>query len=387
MYRSFKPFKKGLSIIKKNVSSPFSIFLQNVQEQPLHMPIIKRGKGPYLYDYDDNRFVDFDLSSGSLLLGHSSPHITSTMKSWLNRGYAPGYPVVSYEMLSNRLCDTIVNTQNTGGIWIYYNSSFEAILALMYLLRQYLGKGKGIYLSSTGISKRFTPFNSTIINQFTFEDIDKNVPNDTDYIVLRFSNNMRNGNMEGTMKRLTEKETILISDETDFNSHVHFSHSTDLGKYIDIRIFGNFLSSGLPFGCIFVKNRVFHTIKKYMSYEVFQDISSLSFFLPLYKMKAIIRYLGILIEYGGIQALIKKSQAFYKMLNDEYFDIVNGIVYLKRTELLLNDYKKLRLTLLKNGLYFPLSIDIPIYISFSHSDELLENSAKRINLVFDTFYR
>ena len=48
--------------------------------------IIKRGKGLFLYDYDDNRYADYQLSNGRLLAGHSNPQINKITKNSLSRG-------------------------------------------------------------------------------------------------------------------------------------------------------------------------------------------------------------------------------------------------------------------------------------------------------------
>ena len=40
--------------------------------QPL---FVERGEGPYLYDVDGNRFIDYVLSWGPLITGHAHPKI------------------------------------------------------------------------------------------------------------------------------------------------------------------------------------------------------------------------------------------------------------------------------------------------------------------------
>ena len=40
--------------------------------QPL---FVERGEGPYLYDVDGNRFIDYVLSWGPLITGHAHPNL------------------------------------------------------------------------------------------------------------------------------------------------------------------------------------------------------------------------------------------------------------------------------------------------------------------------
>ena len=48
---------------------------------------IKRGKGVYLYDFDQNRYTDYSLNNGSLILGHAHPKVTREIKNILSKGY------------------------------------------------------------------------------------------------------------------------------------------------------------------------------------------------------------------------------------------------------------------------------------------------------------
>ena len=65
--KSQQLFSEALEVLPGGVDSPVRAF-RAVGGQPL---FIKRGEGAYLFDVDGNRFVDYVLSWGPLILGHA----------------------------------------------------------------------------------------------------------------------------------------------------------------------------------------------------------------------------------------------------------------------------------------------------------------------------
>ena len=393
MYKPFKPFKKGLRIIEKNTSSLMSDFLQFEKEKDKSytpLPVIKRGKGPYIYDYDDNRFVDFFMSAGSLLLGHAHPVITKIIKSWLGRGYASGYVAASHELLSKRLFQLLLDKHQKNYRdykWFYYNSSFEAVLSLFSLLEICGHTGHGIYLSGSDEDGKFTPFHIDLVERISPLSIDEKHISTLDFVIIRFGKTMNYGKIESILKRLHEKGVIIVSDETEFNTYIYIFHNKDLQKFINVRVFGNWVSSGISFGCIFAENRVFTSIQKHKNSGIFQKLLPVMGFPPYYKIKAAIEFSGIMERYGGIEGLIQKNRDFFLALGNKYFNIINNNIYIKENEFLFSNFRKLHSLLLENSIYFPFSPNTPIFTSLSHSNELLQKSAGRINLLFNVFYR
>ncbi len=54
--------------------------------------LCKRVKGAYIYDFNQNKFLDFCLNKGSMILGHAHPRITRAIKNSISRGYALTQP-------------------------------------------------------------------------------------------------------------------------------------------------------------------------------------------------------------------------------------------------------------------------------------------------------
>lgn len=60
-------FEEAKGLLPGGVNSPVRAF-QSVHDKPF---FVTRGKGPYLYDVDGNRYIDFVASWGAIILGHA----------------------------------------------------------------------------------------------------------------------------------------------------------------------------------------------------------------------------------------------------------------------------------------------------------------------------
>jgi len=393
LYKSFNPFKKGSRIIEKSRSSPLPLTLRKngrIDESDIPFPLMKRGKGPYIYDYDDNRFVDFYLSNGSLLLGHSHPGITKIIKSWLNRGYASGYMAASHEALSKRafrmLSGKNLDNEFKEGKWIYYDSCHEAAWSVLYILNCIGYSGTGIYIAKYDKPENCSPFDNILIKKVDPKDLNTVNFTNLNFVIIRIDEKISKAQTNILLKMQNEKGLIIISDETGFECHVHGIHNRTLLNNPDMRVFGSWISCGLSFGCVYAKSRLFKKIQDHNNSKLFQT-TLLNSVPPIYKIKAVIASLKILEKYGAVEGLLKKNKYFYGMLNNKYFCLIDGLVYEKQSNFLTKEYKKIHSELLEKGFYFPLSPVSPVFISYSHSNELLEESAVRINLLFDGLYR
>ena len=75
-------------VLAGGVNSPVRAF-KAVGGTPL---FIRAGQGPYLFDEDDNRYLDFCNSWGPLILGHAHPEVVAAVSQALERGTSFGAP-------------------------------------------------------------------------------------------------------------------------------------------------------------------------------------------------------------------------------------------------------------------------------------------------------
>lgn len=67
--------------------------------------VIERAEGPYIYDRDGKRYIDWNMGWGSLLLGHTPPEIDAAMREALEAGFGYQYESESTAKLAAKICD------------------------------------------------------------------------------------------------------------------------------------------------------------------------------------------------------------------------------------------------------------------------------------------
>ena len=100
-----RPFKRSKTLSSKNtawaeaqkhlaggVNSPVRSF-KSVGGDPVFM---KRGLGPCLYDIRGQKYIDYCLSWGAILLGHADPQTVQSIQSQAAKGTSFG-TVTEYE--------------------------------------------------------------------------------------------------------------------------------------------------------------------------------------------------------------------------------------------------------------------------------------------------
>ena len=143
--RSFKRSKELLAKAKEiiptgtNSGARSGIVKGNYEGFPLTLPsFIAKGHGAYLYDVDGNRFTDYHLGFGAILLGHGHPAVSAAVKDQVDSGTSfalntEGEIRVSERFLKHVPCAEQVALTNSGS---------EACSLTVRLARAYTGKQK-----------------------------------------------------------------------------------------------------------------------------------------------------------------------------------------------------------------------------------------------------
>ncbi len=127
-------FQRAQSLIPGGVNSPVRAF-RAVGGQPL---FIERGAGPYLFDADGNRYVDYVLSWGPLILGHAHPKVVAALTHALERGTSYGAPTALEVELAARVVDLVPSAEMVR----FVNSGTEATMSALRLARACTGRDK-----------------------------------------------------------------------------------------------------------------------------------------------------------------------------------------------------------------------------------------------------
>jgi glutamate-1-semialdehyde 2,1-aminomutase len=131
---SIELFRKAQDVLPGGVDSPVRAF-RAVGGQPL---FIARGQGPYLYDVDANRYVDYVLSWGPLILGHAHPNVVSAIKDAAEKGTSFGAPSPLEIELALLIQEFMPNIE----MLRFVNSGTEATMTALRLARAYTQRDK-----------------------------------------------------------------------------------------------------------------------------------------------------------------------------------------------------------------------------------------------------
>ena len=132
--RSKKLFQEANAILPGGVDSPVRAF-RAVGGQPL---FIERGEGAYLYDVDGNRYIDYVLSWGPLILGHAHPEVVNSLKEAVQRGTSYGAP----SPLEVELAQLIQSSMPYMEMLRFVNSGTEATMSALRLGRAFTRRDK-----------------------------------------------------------------------------------------------------------------------------------------------------------------------------------------------------------------------------------------------------
>lgn len=86
--KSRQIFEKALTLIPGGVNSPARAF-GGVGGVPV---VIDRAQGPFLFDVDGNRYIDYVLSWGPMILGHADSRVVEALKLTVEKGTSFGAP-------------------------------------------------------------------------------------------------------------------------------------------------------------------------------------------------------------------------------------------------------------------------------------------------------
>ncbi len=99
---------------------------------------IARGEGAYLFDEDGNRYLDYVLSWGPLILGHAHPRVTQALCDAATRGTSYGAPTALEVRLARRIVDVLPAVEMLRLV----SSGTEATMSAVRLARAYTGRDK-----------------------------------------------------------------------------------------------------------------------------------------------------------------------------------------------------------------------------------------------------
>ena len=130
--RSEALYERARRVIPGGVNSPVRAF-RAVGGSPL---FISRGSGPYIFDVDGNRYIDFVGSWGPLILGHAHPQVIQAINQACRAGTTFGAPCQAEVELAERVVKAYPGLEQVR----FVSSGTEATMSAIRLARAATGR-------------------------------------------------------------------------------------------------------------------------------------------------------------------------------------------------------------------------------------------------------
>ncbi len=273
LLHSINDFNEAKQVIAGGVNSPVRAF-KSVKGTP---PFILKGKGAYLYDVDNNHYIDFVQSWGPLIFGHADEEIEENIINTLKKGTSFGAPTE----LETTLAKEIISCYEGLDKVRLVSSGTEATMSAIRLARAYsqkddLIKFEGCYhghsdsllvKAGSGCATFGSPSSLGVPNDFSkhtlvarYNDLNSAEEcfkkGDVGCVIIEpIAGNMglvpaQKEFLLG-LKALCEKyQAVLILDEVMSGFRASLSGSQEFyGVVPDLVTFGKVIGTGLPLAC------------------------------------------------------------------------------------------------------------------------------------------
>lgn len=131
---SERAFEEAVKYIPGGVNSPVRAF-KSVGGTPRFM---KRAKGAYLTDEDNNKYIDLIGSWGPMILGHAFGPVENAVRKAIRSSFSFGAPTVKEVEMARLICQLVPSVEMVRMV----NSGTEATMSAIRLARAYTGRSK-----------------------------------------------------------------------------------------------------------------------------------------------------------------------------------------------------------------------------------------------------
>jgi len=271
---SIKLFEEAKLHMPGGVNSPVRAF-KNIGGNPI---FFKKAKGAYVFDADNNKYIDYIGSWGPMILGHSNQQIINSITKQLQLGTSYGAPTSLESKTAELIKDCVPSIEKIRMV----NSGTEATMSAVRLARGFTNRNKiikfdGCYhghvdslliKAGSGVSTFGLPDSPGIPKQLAKQTISCEFNNKKDFletfekvkddlaavIIEPIAGNMGFIPGDKSFLRLLRKKTkennsLLIFDEVMTGFRVSLGGAQEIyGIKPDITTLGKVIGGGLPVG-------------------------------------------------------------------------------------------------------------------------------------------
>ena len=272
--KSIELFKEAKLHMPGGVNSPVRAF-KNIDGNPI---FFKKAKGAYVFDADNNKYIDYIGSWGPMIMGHSHPEIIKAVSRQLQLGTSYGAPTSIESSTAVLIKECMPSIKKIRMV----NSGTEATMSAVRLARGYTKRNKiikfdGCYhghvdslliKAGSGVTTFGLPDSPGIPKELAKQTLSCEFNNKEDF--LKIFNEIKNdlaavivepiaGNMgfipadksflRLLRKKTSENKSILIFDEVMSGFRVSLGGAQEIYKIKpDLTTLGKVIGGGLPVG-------------------------------------------------------------------------------------------------------------------------------------------
>ena len=272
--KSIELFKEAKLHMPGGVNSPVRAF-KNIDGNPI---FFKKAKGAYVFDADNNKYIDYIGSWGPMIMGHSHPEIIKAVSRQLQLGTSYGAPTSIESSTALLIKECMPSIKKIRMV----NSGTEATMSAVRLARGYTKRNKiikfdGCYhghvdslliKAGSGVTTFGLPDSPGIPKELAKQTLSCEFNNKEDF--LKIFNKIKNdlaavivepiaGNMgfipadksflQLLRKKTSENKSLLIFDEVMSGFRVSLGGAQEIYKIKpDLTTLGKVIGGGLPVG-------------------------------------------------------------------------------------------------------------------------------------------
>ncbi|MEO1431784.1 MAG: glutamate-1-semialdehyde 2,1-aminomutase [Cyanobacteria bacterium J06632_19] len=272
--KSQEIFSAAQSLMPGGVNSPVRAF-KSVGGQPI---VFDRVKGAYVWDVDDNQYIDYVGTWGPAICGHANPEVIAALHSALEKGTSFGAPCALENVLAEMVIDAVPSIEMVR----FVNSGTEACMAVLRLMRAFTKRDKiikfeGCYhghadmflvKAGSGVATLGLPDSPGVPSSVTKNTLTAPF-NDLEAVKLLFEENRDEiagvilepvvgnsgfvppdaGFLEGLREITQEHGALLVFDEVMTGFRISYGGAQEkFGVTPDLTTLGKIIGGGLPVG-------------------------------------------------------------------------------------------------------------------------------------------
>lgn len=412
--KSHLAFEQAKRLMPGGVNSPARAF-GAVGGEPI---FFDRAEGAYLVDIDGNRYIDYVLSWGPMILGHGHPKVLEALRRAIPRGTSFGAPTEAENELTELVVDAVRSVDKVRLV----SSGTEATMSAIRLARGYTGRDMivkfagnyhghvdSLLVAAGSAAATLGVPNSPGVTPGTSRDTLVLKYNDADGLEAAFAEHGQEiagvivepvaGNMgcvkpsidfRETLREVTLKHgALLIFDEVMTGFRVAYGGAQELfGITPDLTTLGKIVGGGLPMGayggradimdCVLPAGKVFQagtlsgnplaTAAGIATLKVLRETN------PYEELERLSTRLAVGLEEAATAAGLPFAIGWFGAMMTFFFNTEAVTDWDVAAQCDTDRYARYFWGLIERGVYMPCSQYEALFLSTAHTDEQIDTT-------------